>query len=148
MEYTVASVPSLISHIHALAADFTNKKLSPRGALVSSHGFILYLLSREERLTKGEIARAVNRDKSTVTHLLRTLKEEGLVQEAVCPTDTRVHYMTLTEKGRQYNALTAAISEELRDVCWKGFSPAEQKTLLSLLLRMEQNIRQSLDSAS
>ena len=44
MEFSESTVVSLISHLHAVTADFTNAKLADKN-LVSSHGFILYLLS-------------------------------------------------------------------------------------------------------
>ena len=140
MEYTQDSIASLISHIHSQTADFTNKRLSDSGHFVSSQGFILYLLSKSEKLTKGEIALSINRDKSTVTHLLNILKKEKLISEKTCENDSRKHYIYLTEKGKQYNALTEKISSELRDICWANFSDEEKNELLSLLLKMKENL--------
>ncbi len=45
MEYDTNNIASLISHIHTQTAVFTNKMLSKKCKLVSSHGFILFLLS-------------------------------------------------------------------------------------------------------
>ena len=68
-----SSLVSLISNIHTAASDFLEEKLKEYGLpdMVSSHGFILYRLSLAERLTMGELAQLVNRDKSTVTVLIR-----------------------------------------------------------------------------
>ena len=144
MEYTVSSVISLISHLHTATADFTNKRLAEKGDFVSSHGFILFQLSGEEKLTMTEIARRINRDKSTTTVLVRKLKEEGLVKEENSETDSRVKYIQLTKKGMEYNEITSKISHELLTQCYKGFSKTEKEELLRLLEKMNNNLDNSL----
>ena len=138
-EYTVSSVPALISHIHTIAADFTNRRLSEKG-LVSSHGHILYLLAKNGRMTMGGIATAVNRDKSTITVLIRKLKDAGLIEEEVSPEDSRSKFISLTQAGAAYWDLTSAISRDLLDVCYRGFSDEEKETLLELLKKLSRNI--------
>ena len=143
MNYTQSTVVSLISHLHAITADFTNAKLAKKN-LVSSHGFILYLLSVNKKMTKTEIAEATNRDKSTTTVLTRKLIEEGLVKEEASPTDGRTRLISLTTKGKSLNKLTSFISEDLLKVCYKGFSTTEKKQLLELLLKMNSNVENEL----
>ncbi|MBP5442989.1 MAG: winged helix DNA-binding protein [Treponema sp.] len=143
MNYTQSTVVSLISHLHAITADFTNAKLAKKN-LVSSHGFILYLLSVNKKMTKTEIAEATNRDKSTTTVLTRKLIEEGLVKEEASPTDGRTRLISLTTKGKSLNKLTSSISEDLLKVCYKGFSTTEKKQLLELLLKMNSNVENEL----
>ncbi|MBQ4237590.1 MAG: MarR family transcriptional regulator, partial [Treponema sp.] len=129
MEYTQDSVVSLISHIHTITADFTNRKLSEKGKFVSSHGFILYLLSIEKQLSKKEIAQKINRDKSTATVLIRRLIDEGLVEETSSPDDNRIKLISLTDKGKKLNDTTSGISKSLLEVCYRGFSDEEKSTL-------------------
>lgn len=143
MEYTVSQVVSLISHIHTSTQDFTNQKLSQishTNGLVSSHGFILYLLSKTDSMTMKEISQAINRDKSTTTVLVRKLKEEGLVGEETSTTDSRSKNIFLTAKGKKLNSMTGSISSDLLEVSYKGFSEEEKKILLGLLTRMAENV--------
>ena len=144
LEYTQDSVVSLISHLHTVTADFTNRRLPEKGKFVSSHGFILYLLSIEKQLSKKEIAERINRDKSTTTVLIRRLVEEGLVEEQSDRRDNRIKLISLTEKGRRMNSMTGEISKSLLDVCYRGFTEEEKSTLLSLLLKMNSNVERSL----
>lgn len=144
LEYTQDSVVSLISHIHTITADFTNRKLSEKGKFVSSHGFILYLLSIEKQLSKKEIAQKINRDKSTATVLIRRLIDEGLVEETSSPDDNRIKLISLTDKGKKLNDTTSGISKSLLEVCYRRFSDEEKSTLLSLLLKMNANVEKSL----
>jgi len=140
MQYNISSVISLISHIHTETADFTNKRLAEKGKLISSHGFILFQLSEEEKLTMGEISSRINRDKSTTTVLIKKLKEQGLVQEEPSKDDSRIKYISLTKKGKEYNELTSKISKDLLTQCYKGFSSEEKKQLLTLLEKMNDNL--------
>ena len=144
MNYSVSSLISLISRIHSITADFTNKKLLSLGNLSSSHGFILYLLSIEGTLSKGEISQRINRDKSTTTSLIKKLIADGLVQETPDSADSRIKNISLTDKGMALSPITSQISKELLEVCYKGFSEREKEQLLSLLCRMNENVEKAL----
>ena len=143
MNYTVDSVVSLISHIHSASADFLNRRLSKTDSFVSSHGFILFLLSENQKMTMGQIAEKINRDKSTTTVLIKKLLEKGLVKTENCPEDSRKKLISLTEDGKKYNALTGGISRQLLEACYKDFSGEEKETLLQLLVKMSRNIEEN-----
>ena len=144
MQYSIDSLISLISHIHTATADFTNRKLtclSPQyTSITSSHGFILYLLSIEGSISKGELSKRINRDKSTTTVLIRKLIKEGLVKEETDKSDSRIKRISLTDKGISLNDITKSISKDLLKVCYKDFSEEEKLTLLKLLCKMNDNI--------
>ncbi len=140
MEYNVSSLMALISHIHTLSADFTNRMLAEKGDFVSSHGYILYILSQKEKMSMGEIAANINRNKSTTTSLIRKLKEDGLIQDENAKEDGRSKLVSLTEKGKRYNELTARISDNLLATCYKDFSETEKQELLRLLVKLSENL--------
>lgn len=143
MNYTVDSVVSLISHIHSASADFLNRRLSKTDSFVSSHGFILFLLSENQKMTMGQIAEKINRDKSTTTVLIKKLLEKGLVKTENCSEDSRKKIISLTEEGKKYNALTGGISRQLLEACYKDFTGEEKETLLKLLVKMSRNIEEN-----
>ncbi len=143
MNYTVDSVVSLISHIHSASADFLNRRLSKTDSFVSSHGFILFLLSENQKMTMGQIAEKINRDKSTTTVLIKKLLEKGLVKTENCSEDSRKKIIFLTEDGKKYNALTGGISRQLLEACYKDFTGEEKETLLKLLVKMSRNIEEN-----
>lgn len=132
---------STVSHIHSLAADFLTGKLSKQGLenFASSHGNILYQLSLTDKMRLHELSEKINRDKSTTTVLVRKLEQQGLVQTQSEPDDKRVKLISLTQKGRDYNDLTARISVELADTFFEGFTEDEKNTLAALLSRVEKN---------
>ena len=92
-------------------------------------------------MTLGEVSQKINRDKSTTTVLVRKLESAGLVEIQRDKNDTRKKIISLTEKGRNYNSLTARLSEELLATSYKGFSQAEKEELLRLLEKMHENLK-------
>lgn len=143
-----SSILTLISRIHSEAADFLQAKMKKLGMrnLASSHGNILYRLSLEDKIPMSELARLVNRDKSTVTVLVRKLEKNGLLARETSGEDGRVSYVSLTDKGRDFAKGTGSLSASLMETCYKGFSDAEKETLLSLLLRISDNFFEVLES--
>ena len=141
MEYDISSTVSLVSHIHSLSADFLRTKLNQLGLpeLSSSHGFILFLLSKDEQLTMGEISRRINRDKSTTTVLIRKLESNGLVESISNKKDARSKFIKLTAKGKEYNKATSELSKDLIQTFYKGFTAEEKSQLLTFLQRVSDN---------
>lgn len=142
MNYSTSSVLSLISKIHTKSQDFLQKRLGDTGLphLVSSHGFILYTLSNDERLSSGDLSEKINRDKSTTTALVKKLEEMELVKTEKCSIDSRKKYVSLTEKGKEYTETTQNLSRELIETAYKGFSEEEKMSLLSLLEKLSENL--------
>ena len=137
----VNSSISLLSHIHSITADFLTQKLSERGfpEFASSHGNILFQLSVNEKMTMGELAERINRDKSTTTVLVRKLEAEGFITGSSAPSDKRSRIIFLTPKGKQFNKTAKALSEELLSTFYKDFTEEEKSTFLRLLLKIQNN---------
>ena len=136
-----SSVLTLISKIHSDSADFLQKKMKAQGLpnMASSHGNILFRLAVAEKLTMTELARLVNRDKSTLTVLVRKLEREGFIVREVSTEDARVSYIKLSEKGREYAEKTVEMSHDLMETCYNGFSEEEKVSLFNLLTRISEN---------
>ena len=139
----VNSSISLLSHIHSITADFLTQKLSERGfpEFASSHGNILFQLSVNEKMTMGELAERINRDKSTTTVLVRKLEAEGFLTGTPDPSDKRSRIIFLTPKGKQFNKTAKALSEELLSTFYKGFSEQEQEDFFHSLLKIQENFK-------
>lgn len=142
MNYTISSTLSLISHIHSEAAGFLEKKLAEKGleSLASSHGFILFILSKEKSMLMGELSSAINRDKSTTTALVKKLEKLGFVKTEKSAEDSRKKIITLTEKGKKYNETTSELSKNLLAKAFNEFSDEEKNSLLSLLSKLSENL--------
>lgn len=137
---------SLLSHIHSVTADFLIEKLSEQGLpqFASSHGNILFQLSINEKLTMGELAKKINRDKSTTTVLVRKLEKDGYLASQADSGDKRSRIIFLSEKGRKFNSITAEISQNLLKTFYTGFSEKEKEEFLGYLLRIEKNFSSAM----
>ncbi len=91
-------------------------------------------------MSMGEIAKKINRDKSTTTVLIRKLIDEKLVKSASSSKDSRKKIISLTAEGKKYNNFTSEISSKLLSICYKNFSAEEKETLLNLLEKMSANL--------
>ncbi len=132
---------SLVSKIHSQTADFLVQKFKEKGMpdFASSHGNILFQLSKNESMTMKELSQKINRDKSTTTVLVRKLICEGLVTSVPDKNDRRSLKIQLTEKGREYNICTAQISEELIENFYKNFTEEEKQKFFEFLKRAADN---------
>ena len=77
---------------------------------------VLLALSRapDHRLRRVDLADHVLLTQSGITRLLHGLEDAGLVRRADCPTDRRVVYAELTDRGR--GRLRAAAKTHVRDI--------------------------------
>lgn len=137
----VNSSISFLSHIHTITATFLTEKLKQQGFndFASSHGNILFQLNKNGKMTMGELAKSINRDKSTATVLVRKLEKEGFVSIISDEKDKRNKYILLSQKGKDYTKITSEISNELLSTFYKGFSEQEKQTFLDFLERIEKN---------
>ncbi len=141
MNMDIKSSISLLSHIHSTTADFLIEKLNEQGfpEFASSHGNILFQLSIKSEMTMGELSEKINRDKSTTTVLVRKLERDGLVCRNNDENDKRSKLISLTEKGKEFNYAINAISKELIETFYKGFSEEEKKQFFEFLKRIDNN---------
>lgn len=143
MNNDVNSAISLLSHIHTITADFLITKLKDKGfqQFASSHGNILFQLQKNGPMKMGDLAKNINRDKSTTTVLVRKLEQSGLVSTKTDDTDKRSKTIFLTEKGTNYNQATGDISQNLLSTFYRGFSESEKQQFLDFLQRIENNFK-------
>lgn len=137
----VNSSISFLSHIHTITATFLTEKLKKQGFndFASSHGNILFQLNKNGQMTMSELAKAINRDKSTATVLVRKLEKEGFVSIINDKKDKRNKNILLSQKGMEYTKITTEISNELLSTFYKGFSNQEKQNFLEYLERIEKN---------
>ncbi|MEA5093153.1 hypothetical protein SDC9_22208 [bioreactor metagenome] len=134
---------STISKIKEHANSFIMQRLAQQGVhgLVPSHGDILVVLFHRHKVTMKDIADTINKTKPTVTVLVAKLVDLGLVKKEQSAEDARVSYVELTAKGKKFKEVFEAISLELAQKLFQGFSQVEQKKLEAYLDRVYINIR-------
>lgn len=108
--------------------------------IVTSHGDILYALNHKSRMTMAEIASAIGKDKSTVTALVEKLVKLNYVSKERDTEDTRIVYVTLTQRGEELKPVFNQISKELLEVFYKELTEEEKEVLFRLLNKIYCNL--------
>jgi DNA-binding MarR family transcriptional regulator len=108
--------------------------------IVTSHGDIIYALFYQQRMTMAEIAGKIGRDKSTVTALVDKLVKFGYVVKERDVQDTRVIFVSLTNKGQELKPTFEAISDKVLGTFYSGVSETEKTELADILDKIDRNL--------
>ncbi|WP_426486897.1 MarR family winged helix-turn-helix transcriptional regulator [Leptospira interrogans] len=122
-------------HKH-LNQELKEKNLSP---LTTSHADILFALVKKNKAQMQDIAKMINRDKSTLTALVDKLEVLGLVARTKDSEDQRIIHLELTPKADSVRPVLLGISRSLLGNLYKGFTENEKKELVRLLMKLYQN---------
>lgn len=132
----------LISRIRERANRFILQELKTRNiqGLIPSHGAILAVLAKGKALSMQQLARMIDRDKSTVTALVDKLVALGYVEKHKDSADQRITLVQLTEKGKTRRPEFEAISQNLIAKVYKGISEGEKQILVEILTKIKNNL--------
>lgn len=138
---STTDIISLIAKIREKTNRFIVLEMSKNGIndIVTSHGDIIYALLKNQRLTMAEIAEKIDRDKSTVTALVDKLVRLGYVTKQRDTQDTRVVYVSLTDKGIKLKPIFEAVSNDVLYTFYNGISEKEKEELLRILTKIYNN---------
>lgn len=122
--------------------NFILSRLAEEGIkeLAPSHGSILVVLYHEGPQPMAVLSEKINRDKSTLTVLVRKLEALDYIKRETDAHDSRVSVIHLTEKGVQFRALFERISEELTDHIWGDTPEKERRRFSEELTRMVERL--------
>ena len=105
---------------------------------------LLHLFMAEEMGRPGvsptELAQARNVSKNTVSTLLRSLEEQGLITRAIAPHDKRSFIIQLTEKGRKLVRERSPQHLAFLNELASDLTPDERQELIRLLRKLYRSI--------
>ena len=132
---------NLISRIRELAGIIIVSELEKLGikGIVPSHGDIIVTLMKYGELTMTEIAEKINRDRSTVTTLIKKLNKIGFTATRKNESDQRSNLVFLTTKGKELEEGFKEISEKLYSIQFEGVNEEEKEIFRSVLIKMYNN---------
>jgi MarR family transcriptional regulator, organic hydroperoxide resistance regulator len=104
--------------------------------LAPTHGEILHLLNQNTSMAMGELAQGINRDKSTITSLIKKLETLGLVKRDQSKDDRRKVIITLTEKGKKYKKPLATGYEKLAKILSQNLNTKDEAQLTAILKKI------------
>lgn len=105
---------------------------------------LMYLHHHGGRVPQRELTEFLRAKPSTVNGILDRMEEKGLVRRSVLGEDARRRLITLTDKGRERQARFTESFLASEEAMLRGFSPEERETLLGLLDRIVENLKEEL----
>jgi len=137
---------NLISRIRELSGAVIISELEKLGVegMVPSHGDIIVTLMKHKELTMTEIAEKINRDRSTVTTLIKKLNKVGFTATKKNESDQRSNLVFLTSKGKELEEGFNEISEKLYFIQFEGVKEEEKEIFRSVLIKMYNNFNKNV----
>lgn len=105
---------------------------------------LMYLHQHRGQAPQRELTEFLRAKPSTVNGVLDRMEEKGLVRRSVSGQDARRRLITLTDKGREQQARFAESFLACEEAMVRGFSAEERETLLALLDRIVENLKEEL----
>ena len=138
-----------LARIREQANILIEQELKNRGikGIVPAHGAVLAFLFKQTRAVPLKaVVEDSGRVKSTITVMLTNLERHGYLQKIPSSKDGRVMLVELTDKGWQLKPVFVEISAVLLDAVYGSMDYTERDILVTLLDRLDHNLRSFLDS--
>ena len=132
-----------IAQIRLIGGRVFEKLLDASGAdtFNGPQGKILDALWQQDGLSAHEIGQRTGLANSTLTSMLDRMENAGLVSRVRSTSDRRVIWIFLGPKARKCKDQYAAVSEQMTEICLRGFTEKEVSSFEKYLLRVLENVR-------
>jgi DNA-binding MarR family transcriptional regulator len=101
---------------------------------------VLIVLWKRHQINQQEVANAIQKHKASLTPLLDSLVEMGLVTRSEDPGDRRNKIITLTKKGKEYKKKFTPMINDIYRVVRGNIPDDHLKEATSLLLSIKENM--------
>lgn len=103
---------------------------------------LLYLHDHGGQSLQRELTGHMRVKPSTMNGVLDRMEEKGLVRRSISGRDARRRILTLTDKGEEEQTAFQQSYLDAEEAMVRGFSQEERETLLRLLDRVIQNLKE------
>lgn len=140
----VIQAGNMISQIKRLSDRIFERILAKRNidAFNGAQGRLLYVLWQEESISLRALADRTGLAATTLTSMVDRMEACGLVCRVPDRGDRRKTLLTLTGKARKLQADYTAVSGQMTDIFYAGFTEEEIRQCETLLTRIHENLKQ------
>lgn len=126
-----------ISQIKQLQDRIFERMLSENGIEISGgQGRILFVLWKKDHLTISEISEQTSLAKNTVSVVVDGMVRKGIVERETNPSNRRQTIISPTDYAQSMREQYEAVSQQMNQLFYQGFSEREQKEFESFLARI------------
>lgn len=108
--------------------------------ILTAEWSVLRALWFEDDLSQVEIAERLRVERASLTKLLNSMEQSGLITRTENLEDRRKLRIRLTPKGRRLEEVLLPSGDAVNSAACKGFSKAEITTLRHMLMRLIANL--------
>jgi DNA-binding MarR family transcriptional regulator len=128
-----------LARVYAQVQRATAQHLRGHG-LTTAQFDVLAQVGAAEGLSQQALAERLLVTKGNICGLVDRLEQAGLVVRQPDPADRRVHRLALTDAGRRLYATVVPAQEALIAELFAPLAPTDQRTLHTLLRRLDQKL--------
>ena len=107
-----------------------------------AQGRILFVLWQEDHIPIHALSEKTSLAKTTLTSMLDRMEGIGVVERTRDPADRRLIRIALTEKARAMRDRYQAVSGQMNEIFYAGFSDEEAARLDQMLARVLDNLKE------
>lgn len=135
-----------ITQIKQLQDRIFERLLMENGIEISrGQGSILFILWKRDHLTISELSKETSLAKNTVSIVVDTMVQKGILERQINPDNRRQTIISLTEYAKGIKNQYESVSRQMNTLFYQGFSEEEQqmfegylKRILDTLVRIEK----------
>lgn len=134
-------IPAYLSFLAGKLSTSASALYRPKFGIGITDWRIMALLAAEPWIAAHRICNATGLDKAAVSRCLRGLKKASLIDIDPDRYDQRKQLVALTRKGVALHDRIVDLAVAREEALLEGLSDAERKTLLRLLMHMQEKLR-------
>ena len=136
---------SIVIMLHRLNHHMYNRHneiLSEHDITVQQSRVLKYILSdsKKQFVNQKDIENAMNLKGSSVSSLIKTMIDKGLIVKSQNPLDGRYYNLTVTEKGKEIDKIAFNIFKEFNVNLINGINENDFNHFKDILNRIDKNI--------
>ena len=142
--FSTGHIGPLLGCAHQMSRQYMDRQLREYDMTPVQTHALLYLIHEtpDREVNQRDLEEFLHVRPSTVNGIVERLEQKELLTRTPSRTDGRRRSLTLTERGRSFEAAFCAITEAAEAHLLSGFSPEEAETLRQLLVRLIEHLRQ------
>ncbi len=108
-----------------------------------SRFLVLHEIKHAKELTQSELQQRLGMEGALVTRFVKQMEKSGLISRRVDPNDNRFMLVALTPAGHALLEKMKSLREKSEAVLLDGVSKQEQKVMVAVIKRIQENISSS-----
>jgi len=130
----------LITDVGRLVGKLFDQRARHVLSLTRAQCRVLAYLALYGRINQASLAELLEITPIALARLLDRMAEGGWIERHPDPADRRAYRLVLTQKAEQSLEQALAVGDAVRDEALAGLTPSEQQQLITLLLRVRDNL--------